>query len=289
MPKAVALEPEVFGEWFPRRRSSSRKGENGRVLVVGGSWLYHGAPVNSSRGAMAAGVDLVYLAVPKTISVPVRSMSADIIVYPLPDAKTTAGSMRRLLKWLPEIDCAVVGPGTAGPASEGLALLVRELRSRGVAVVLDAGALEKEIVAPASGGRAVVTPHAGEFKRLTGVELPRELGARVEPVRKAAKELGVTILQKGRGDVISDGTACFTTATGRAAMTVGGTGDVLAGLVGGLLSLGMDPVRAAAVGSYANGLAGTRAWEEYGNRITATDVGAELRHVMKGFDRGDMA
>ncbi|MEM0286759.1 MAG: NAD(P)H-hydrate dehydratase [Nitrososphaerota archaeon] len=282
------LTPELFIDKIPRRRSGSRKGENGRVLVLGGNWLYHGAPFHSARGAQASGVDLVYLAVPKQISSALRSMSADFIVYPLPDTKLTLGAVNRLLKWLPEIDSAVIGPGTVKPPQKSMQRLLLELKSRGIAVVLDAGALEKENVQLLTDSKAVITPHAGEFKRITDIELPADDADRARIVAESARKLGVVILQKGKGDVISDGKTTFFNRTGRAAMTVGGTGDVLAGLTAGLLALGVEPLYAAAVAAYANGLAGTSAWEKFGNRITASDLHLELRYALKQFERPDI-
>src|SRR5271157_5824953 len=130
MPGTVETSAEVLAPLFMPRKSTSRKGENGRVLVVGGSWLYHGAPIHAAEGATRAGVDLVYLAVPRVIADPVRAYSADFIVFPLADQKLTTGAVRRLLKWIPEIDSAVIGPGLGWQPSDGVKLLCSELVSR---------------------------------------------------------------------------------------------------------------------------------------------------------------
>ncbi len=276
----------LFAEHLPRRREDSRKGENGRVLVVGGSRTYHGAPFHSAKGAQAAGVDLVYLALPSPIVSPIRSMSADLIVYPLPDYKFTSGCARRLLKWLPMVDAAVVGPGLEGVRVEVLSEFIRNLQLKKVKVVLDAGAIQRGLnLLP--GSRVVFTPHAGEFMRLTGVELPNVIEDRVPLVAREAKKLGAVILEKGHGDVISDGETTYVNHTGRAAMTVGGTGDVLAGLTAGFLALGVGELQAAAMAAYANGVAGKSAWSEFGNRITASDLYERLRVFLGRFDRED--
>jgi ADP-dependent NAD(P)H-hydrate dehydratase len=276
---------ELLAPLFPMRRSDSRKGENGKVLVVGGSWLYHGAPIHAAEGATRAGVDLVYLAVPRVIADPVRSSSADFIVFPLADQKMTTGAVRRLLKWLPEIDSAVIGPGLGWQPYDGVKLLCSELLSKNVKLTLDADALRKDVVSVCRGGNVVLTPHAGEFRRLTGEDLPAVQDERFLAVKKAAAEMGVVVLAKGVFDVISDGKVVYVNRTGCSAMTVGGTGDVLAGLVAGLMALKMDPLSSAVAASFVNGRAGEAAKELMGNHITASDLARFLPTILKGFDR----
>ena len=285
MPGVVEASAEVLAPMFVPRKSGSRKGENGRVLVVGGSWLYHGAPIHAAEGATRAGVDLVYVAVPRVIADPVRSYSADFIVFPLSDQKLTTGAVRRLLKWLPEIDSAVVGPGLGWQPYDGVKLLCSELVSRKVRLTLDADALRRDVVAACRGGDVVLTPHSGEFNRLTGEQLPAQGDLRAEMVAKAAAEMGVVVLAKGPVDIASDGTTSYVNRTGCSAMTVGGTGDVLAGLVSGLMALRMSPLHAAACASFANGRAGEAAKRLLGNHITATDVARLLPTTLKDFDR----
>jgi len=279
-------DDSLFRKYMPARKVDSRKGENGRVLVVGGSSIYHGAPVHSARGAQAAGVDLVYIAVPKPQVIPVRSMSADFIVFPLPDSKLTKGSVNRLLNWLPEVDAAVIGPGLEVADEEALRNLVVELGSK--RLVVDAGALQPYLKPIVRGKNTIVTPHAGEFKRFFSVQLPSALDERAKEVEKVAKQFDVVILQKGHGDVISNGEETFLNRTGRAAMTVGGTGDVLSGLAAGFAALKIPPLYAAAMAAYANGIAGSQVWMRVGNRITAEELSAELKYVLKKFDKEDI-
>ncbi|MEM0118281.1 MAG: NAD(P)H-hydrate dehydratase [Conexivisphaerales archaeon] len=281
-------DPSLFEKYLPARRRDSRKGENGRVLVVGGSSIYHGAPVHAARGAQAAGVDLVYIAVPKVQAVAVRSMSADFIVFPLPDSKLTRGSVNRLLNWLPEVDAAVIGPGLEIAKEEAFKDLAISLISRSASLVIDAGALQPYIAPVIKGRNVVVTPHAGEFRRLFGVQLAASVEERAAVVERKAKEFSITILQKGHGDVISDGATTYLNRTGRAAMTVGGTGDVLAGLTAGLIALKVPLLHAAAMAAYANGEAGNEVWKRVGNRVTAEELAEELRYVLKKYDKQDV-
>lgn len=277
------------GEEFVRmavrpRRVDSHKGENGVVLVVGGSWLYHGAPFLAAMAALRSGVDLAYIAVPEKIAAAVRALSPNVIVLPLTDMKLTKGAARRVLKLLPEVDAVAIGPGLASGSEPGIEVVVEEASALGKGVVLDATALYPEILPKVSGRRAVLTPHAGEFRRVFGAEVPAELEGRVRLVQEHAHKNNLTILLKGRFDVISDGVEVAVNRTGTPAMTVGGTGDVLTGVVAALLAKGAEPYRAAAAAAWINGRAGEAAASRLGLHILATDVIEALPEVMRNFD-----
>ncbi|MEM2910660.1 MAG: NAD(P)H-hydrate dehydratase [Nitrososphaerota archaeon] len=266
------------------RMAYSRKGENGIVLVVGGSWLYHGAPALAAMAAFRCGIDLAYIAVPEKIATAIRALSPNFIVLPLPDLKLTKGSARRLEKVLPEVDAAVVGPGLVPKDAEALTFLLKELLDKDIALVLDAAALIPDVLDVVKEKKVVLTPHAGEFKRLFGIELPRGAEERTIHVKKKALEYSLTILLKGPVDVISDGKEVVLNRTGTPAMTVGGTGDVLAGLVAGFISKGAKPVEAAVAAARVNGLAGERATARLGYHIVASDLLDEIPQVLKAYD-----
>jgi NAD(P)H-hydrate epimerase len=276
---------ELVKEAFPPRKLTSHKGLNGIVAVIGGSKIYHGAPTLASLAALRTGVDLVYLAVPQPISLAVRAISPNLIVYPLPDAKLTKGCVNRLLKWLPEINSVAIGPGLGRQKTDGMKELIKEMNFRNVSVVLDADALHKEVVELLKGKKGVITPHAGEFKRVFGEDLPKDLDDKVRKVKERAKDFDITILLKGNVDIISDGEKLALNHTGSPAMTVGGTGDVLTGIVAGILSKGIDPFTACCAAAYVNGLAGERAASKYGLHIVATDLIEELPFILKEFDK----
>jgi hydroxyethylthiazole kinase-like uncharacterized protein yjeF len=117
-----------------------------------------------------------------------------------------------------------------------------------------------------------LTPHAGEFAILTGKNLPEEIDARIREVKQAAAELGAVILLKGKTDIISDGERVKLNFTGNPGMTVGGTGDVLSGVVGALLAQKVDPFEAAVAGAFVNGAAGDFVAEKLGFHMVATDL-----------------
>jgi NAD(P)H-hydrate epimerase len=152
-------------------------------------------------------------------------------------------------------------------------------------VSLDASALVSYILPFISGKNTVVTPHAGEFKRMFGVAPPDTIKDRAKTVEKLAKEHSITILLKGSTDVISDGKQTFVNPKNLAAMTVGGTGDVLSGLVAGLLARNRNPLESALAAAYVNGLAGKSAQKKNGLHIVATDLIDAIPAVMKPFDR----
>lgn len=267
------------------RRIDSHKGENGKVMVIGGSWLYHGAPFLSAMASLRCGVDLAYIAAPEKIATAIRALSPNIIVLPLSDLKLTRGVAKRVLKILPEIDSMVIGPGLASGGEAGIELVVKEALALGRGIVLDATALYSSILEKVSGGRVVLTPHAGEFKRVFGKDVPSKLDERVKLVKEEAEKNRVTILLKGRFDVISNGVEVMVNKTGTPAMTVGGTGDVLSGIVAALLAWGNDPFEAAASAAWINGKAGELATSRFGLHILATDIIDFLPDVLRRFDR----
>lgn len=267
------------------RRIDSHKGENGKVMVIGGSWLYHGAPFLSAMASLRCGVDLAYIAAPEKIATAIRALSPNIIVLPLSDLKLTRGVAKRVLKILPEIDSMVIGPGLASGGEAGIELVVKEALALGRGIVLDATALYSSILEKVSGGRVVLTPHAGEFKRVFGKDVPSKLDERVKLVKEEAEKNRVTILLKGRFDVISNGVEVMVNKTGTPAMTVGGTGDVLSGIVAALLAWGNDPFEAAASAAWINGKAGELATSRFGLHILATDIIDFLPEVLRRFDR----
>ncbi len=281
-----ALQAAVVKNFIPQRKPSSRKGENGKVLVLGGSYLYHGAPILSSLAALRAGTDLVYTCVPKINVTATRAYSPNLIVIPLVDAKLTRGAARKLVGIIPkELDSATIGMGLGIQDRESLKMLVKDLLDRAIMISLDASALVPEILPEIKNKKVTVTPHAGEFKRLFGEMPPDNIKQRAAMVQKYAKDNGVTILLKGPTDVISDGTKTFLNPKNLASMTVGGTGDVLSGVIAAMLSKNRRPLEAASAAAFVNGKAGAIAQKKNGLHIVATDLIDFIPAAMKPFDR----
>jgi len=280
------LQASIVRKFIPARKVNSRKGDNGTVLVVGGSYIYHGAPILSSLAALRSGTDLVYTSVPKINTQSTRAISPNLIVIPLVDQKLTRGAVKKLLGAIPKnLDSATIGMGLAVAEKSSLKILIQELLNRDVRLSLDASALVSDILPLLANKNVVVTPHTGEFKRLFGQIPPENQKQRISLVEKFAKENGITILLKGQTDVVSDGKTTFLNPKKIPAMTVGGTGDVLSGLVAGILAKNRNALEAAAAAAFINGMAGKLVQKKLGLHITSMDLIDVIPQVMRPFDK----
>ncbi|MEC7711010.1 MAG: NAD(P)H-hydrate dehydratase [Thermoproteota archaeon] len=282
---AINLTKELIEKFIPSRENNSRKGDNGKVLIVGGSYIYHGAPVLSSLAALRSGSDLVYTCVPKINAFSTRSISPDLIVIPMADSKLTRGTVNKMLGQVPvDIDSTAIGMGLAIQDIEAIKLLVKSLLDRNVRVSLDASSLVKEILPIIEGQNVVVTPHSGEFKRLFGDSVENDIDSRLSTCEKFAKKHSITILLKGQEDIITDGDISYTHSTTSPCMTVGGTGDVLSGLVAGFLSRNKNMIESVCAATFVNGATGELLQKEYGNHILASDLISKLPEILKSFN-----
>ncbi|HYY40827.1 MAG TPA: NAD(P)H-hydrate dehydratase, partial [Nitrososphaera sp.] len=190
MPSTITVTLKLIRQLMPPRPCSSRKGDNGTVLIAGGSRFYHGAPVLATMAALRSGADLVYTAVPRSIITAVRSFSPAIIALPMPDDKLTVGSTNRLVAMLPKhADSAAIGMGMS-LEPQALTALVRKLKQASTKIILDASALIPQILEEISNTGSIVTPHAGEYKRLFGSEPGTTRKEMTSNVHRLAKEYG---------------------------------------------------------------------------------------------------
>ncbi|TKR28270.1 NAD(P)H-hydrate dehydratase [Natronomonas salsuginis] len=249
------------------RDSNAHKGDFGRVLVVGGG-PYTGAPALAAQAALRSGADLAYVACPETVAREVQGYSENLIVEPLAGERLDSSNVQQLLAVASRMDCVVFGPGL-GDATKSLDAVEAFLEAFAGTAVVDADALQ---VVPNVETEAtlVCTPHQGELESMGGTTAA-DPDDRAELVESFAAELDVTLLVKGAYDVISDGTRTRLNRTGNPGMTVGGTGDVLAGVTGAMACV-LDPIHAAAIGAYTNGRAGDIVVEDNGYGLVATDL-----------------
>jgi NAD(P)H-hydrate epimerase len=281
----ISLDPKLVQDLVVPRIATSKKGDNGIVLVVGGNRIYHGAPLLASLAALRSGTDLVYTAVPRSNIVATRSFSPNIIALPLPDDKLTVGSSNRLLAVIPKRpDSAAIGMGMTIAKPAALLTIIKGLLARNSKLVLDASALIPSMLDEISGTETIITPHIGEYKRIFGENLPDSEVERISNIQKCAKQYRIVILLKGWIDIISDGERVGINRTHNCAMTVGGTGDILTGIVSGLLTK-VKPFEASLLGSYFNGVAGNLAYKRIGLHLAATDLLEDLPTAMKPFDK----
>jgi hydroxyethylthiazole kinase-like uncharacterized protein yjeF len=257
------------------RKSSAHKGDFGRVLFVGGSEVFSGAPALMSMAALRTGVDIAYTAAPEAVAHDISSMSPNLITLKLDGKHLNPENLDVLREYIAAVDAVVLGPG-AGLHSE-TKVFVREcikvVEEFSKPLLLDADGLKafaevkRKLSVP-----LILTPHAGEFFILTGEKLPDDLSSRVNKVLRAAGDLNATILLKGPVDIISNGEKIKLNFSGNPGMTVGGTGDVLTGVVGAFLAQGINAFEAAVAGAFVNGAAGDLACSQFGYHLVATDL-----------------
>ena len=257
------------------RTLTAHKGDFGRILLVGGSDVFSGAPALMSMAALRTGVDIVYTASPEKTAHDIASMSPNLISIKLKGSHLNPENIETLKDYLGVVDVVVAGPGVGllSETREFMKAFVEAVEKAGKPLLLDADGLKAfaEFKRPLK-VPLVLTPHAGEYAVLTGNKLPEELDQRISEVKKAAAELGAIILLKGKIDIVSNGKRVKLNFTGNPGMTVGGTGDVLSGVVGALMAQQVEAFEAAAAGSFVNGAAGDFVAEKLGFHMVATDL-----------------
>lgn len=269
---------------IPKRARSAHKGNFGHVLIIGGATGYAGAPALAARAALHSGVGLVTALVPNSIYPIVAGSTLELMTYPGEGTETGSLSTKAWALWekrLPEFKAVVIGPGmTRHPDT---ADWVRNLLLKGdQPILLDADALnvlegQVELLAK-SRCPVVITPHPGELARLLGCTVEEIQKNRSAAAIEAAKLTKAVVVLKGAGTLVAqEGAPLHVNMTGNPGMATGGTGDVLAGLIGGLLAQGMKPFDAACSGVFLHGRSGDSAmWRHSQATLTATDVIAEL-------------
>jgi len=256
------------------RPKSSRKGDFGRLLVVGGSETFSGAPTLVALAALRCGVDLAYVAAPEKTAYAISSMSPNLITIKLSGEHLAPENISQMDTWLRKATAVVVGSGL-GTHRETVAAVDKifgQLKNTGTPALFDADALKVIGGKHKSGFQLVLTPHAGEFELLSGKKPPSELKDRIEEVKNLARKMEATVLLKGNVDIISDGSKTKLNFTHNPGMTVGGTGDVLSGIVGGFLAQGFEGFNSSVAGAFVNGLAGDIVYREKGFHMMATDL-----------------
>ena len=278
----MELNHEAVRNILPDRDPDAHKGDFGKILLLCGSRGYTGAACLAAMGALRSGAGLVFLGVPESIYAIEAVKLNEAIVFPLPEeaGKLAEAAIPEILERLPQMDAVLVGPGLG--QSEGVFQVVKTvLKEAKCPVVLDADginviAAHKDILRGRT-APTILTPHAGEFARLGGSIADRQTAA-----EEMARELGYILLLKGRGTVITDGSTTYINPTGNPGMAVGGSGDVLAGIITALLGQGIAPLEAAACGAWLHGAAGDICAGELGQYgMLPTDMVAVLPRLLK--------
>ncbi len=269
------------------RRRDSHKGDYGYVLVVGGSETFSGAPALAALSALRVGAGLAIVATPKPVAASVRAMSPDLVVYATPGEHLNAEAIPLVSKLMDKADSIVLGPGLGlhEETVEAVRMIVNEARSRLLPVIVDADGFKAFKAFPSLLKGVVATPHRWEFKQVFEAELEARWFKNASMLVELSRKHGFTLLLKGFETVITDGLNLKVNKHATPGLAVGGTGDVLSGIIAAFLAWGNNGFNSAAAAAYVHGEAGLKAVEEKGFHITASDLVEKLPGVLKKFDR----
>lgn len=292
----IPFEAEYFVNYgdflrLKNRDLSSHKGNNGRLLVVGGSKDYSGAPAIAGMAAIGAGADLVYVAAPQKAAEAIKSTSPDLIVKSLEGDKLSVAHADEILKLCENVDAVLMGPGAGidDETSKLFNLLAVKIKKP---IVLDADALKQvEMSLIKNRDDVVLTPHIFEFKSFFNVKDNlkldidsydfKKVDGNITQFQKISRQIRGPVIVKGQYDLILSGTRFRINKSGNPGMTVGGTGDALSGIATSLLAQGLNVFDAACLAVFINGLAGDEAYNQKGNGFSATDLVSYIGTVIK--------
>jgi len=313
----IPIEAEVFvgtGDLvrLNTRKSTSHKGNNGKILIVGGSYDYHGAPAIAGLSAMASGADLVYIACPESASLAIKQESPDLIVRGLSGENKNYLNLENLEEILKiiedtDVDVVLLGPGSGQNEETGklFNVLAKKIKKP---LVMDADALKLvDPIIVKNKEDLIITPHLNEFKsffndyinnsdngsntndynnKISFISDSEEydynkLKEKIATFQNITSHINGTVVLKGKYDLIFNKKSFRINKTGNPGMTVGGTGDSLAGLATSLMSQGLNSYDAGALATYLNGEAGDLAKVRYGNGFSASQLSEFLGILME--------
>jgi len=286
----VKISKNILKNIYKPRSPDVHKYDFGLLLVIGGSEYYSGSPALSALAAFRAGVDMVRIIAPERAADIIASFSPNLATLPLEGKWLTEKHLPILIeitesaKAVASEKTAVVIGGGLGRTSETQQTICEYLSQISLPVVVDADAIYALAKKPEvfQGKPFLFTPHGYEFFILTGKKVTGKPDAeKMDIVKKEASRLQTTILLKGKTDVISNGREIAESKEGSAFLTVGGTGDTLAGIAGALIARGSNIYGAACAAAYINGKAGKLAAQKFGESVLATDLIEEIPEAIK--------
>lgn len=276
----IPFDEKLARATLPDRPRNGHKGTFGKVLVIAGSETYPGAAHLAVEGALRSGVGYVHFAGGRALSSSLLLRFPEVIFHPLDTGADRIAAAELSLS----MDATLFGPGAG--RDNTVRDLVLSLLSRGeTPLILDADALSviREEDLAASCRPTLVTPHPKEFERLSGIPVPED--EREKIAAEFARRTGAVLLLKGHGTVTTDGDLTYLNTTGNTALSKGGSGDVLAGLVAGLAGSHLPLIKAAALGAYLHGKAAetlSSALSPFG--VTPSDlpvaIAGEIRNLL---------
>ncbi|MEW6636932.1 MAG: NAD(P)H-hydrate dehydratase [Actinomycetota bacterium] len=287
-PSLVWTDADSLRGLVPRTTDPAHKYSAGSLLVVAGSRNATGAAVMVAEGAQRAGCGIVFAATPRSVAPFVDARLVEALVSGVPEdgeGNMTSAALESVLRRAERASALAVGPGM-GVGEEGRRLVEGILGEVEVPVLLDADAITNLSGSEALAKRdapTVITPHAGELGRLLGSGAREVSARRLRSAREAARRHGCCVLLKGSDTIVVEGERAAVNSTGNVALATAGTGDILSGVIGALLSRGMDAYEAARAGAWAHGRAAELWLEETGwpaESLVATDL---LAHLPRAF------
>ena len=270
---------------LPVRPRDAHKGDFGRVLIIAGSVPYTGAPSFAAKGAVRAGAGLVFLGVPHGIHAIEAVKNDEAMVFPLPsdsEGQLSAAALPKILDKLKNSDICLIGPGL-GLSEDTFNIVYSVIENASCPLVIDADGISAVarniVILERAKSDIILTPHEGEFLRLGG---SLEAG-KAEAARRFSEEHGAVLVLKGQGTVTAfpDGD-CYLNTTGNPGMAKGGSGDVLAGIIAGLVPQLRDLKSAVPAAVFLHGKAGDLAAEALGEyAMTPSDILGYLPYAMR--------
>lgn len=277
------LDEKSIQALLPERDPWGHKGTFGKILLLCGSRGFTGAAYLAAMGALRSGVGLVFLGVPESIYAIEAVKLNEPVVFPLPeeDGKLSGQALAEISQRLPQMDAVLIGCGL-GQSAGTFAVVKAVLETASCPVVVDADGINllsghRDILRRRQHA-TILTPHDGEFARMGG-----PVGKdRMESAAQLATDWNSFVLLKGHETCITDGQVGYINSTGNPGMAVGGSGDVLAGIITALLGQGIAPLEAAACGAWLHGAAGDLCAKELGQYgMLPTDMLLRLPRLLK--------
>jgi len=279
----VYITKQILKKVYRKRDPWSHKGQYGKLVIISGSKRHTGSPCFVGLSAYKAGCDLVYIAAPARAADVAAIFSPVLITEPLEGDRLEQRHIEKILYLIEEVRATAVaiGPGLWRD-EETFNAILNLVENIDLPMIIDADAIRavsrnKNVL---KGKKCVLTPHADEFRELTGIKV-NSLNERKKAVKKEAKNIGAVILLKGYVDVISDGNKIALNKTGTPLMTKGGCGDTLTGICGAFLARGIDVFTSACAAAYINGKAGELASKKYRESLLPTDLIEHIHKVIK--------
>lgn len=273
-----------------KRHDFSNKYSNGKVLIIGGSSFYYGAPVltldsaYNSLAALRVGAGYVKAFVPSAILQTARTLSPNTIIQEL--GKDRIIFNNTIKDEIEKADVIIIGMGL-GPKSKPTAKKIIEYAlSKSKKIIADADAIDAvKDLKITERGSVIITPHEGEFYRFSAVKPSNDLISRVKVTADIAKKHNLIAVLKGHNTIITDGSQTKINRAKSAALATMGTGDVLSGIIGGYAAIGNGLFESAVAGVYLHSVLGEILYKEKGNHIIATDIIERISGTLKKFDK----